>query len=435
MRILHYFLGFPPYRSGGLTKYAFDLAKSQAKDGHVVMAMWPGEIKKYSDNPEIKKRKKIKGILNFELINPLPVPLDEGIKEFSVFTKSCDIEIYKSFLKKENPEVIHIHTLMGIHIEFIKAANQLGIRTVFTSHDYFGICPKVTLFRNGKCCDNDNECRNCIQCNESALSLKKIKIIQSPIYRFIKNIYIVKKLRKSHRNKFFNEENCPSMPDVDIENVSEKYRNLRSYYVEMLESIDFIHFNSTLAEEIYRRYISPKDSKVISIVHQGIKKQVIRKVHTGKKVILYLAPTKPYKGWNILKKACDQLWQEDKNIQLRVFSPVQKREDYMIVKEEGFKQDELAQIMSKADMLVAPSIWYETFGFTVIEALSFGVPVIVSDHVGAKDVIGNNGFVVQAGNVDELKNAIKNMDKKVNIKLKTWREFLNENYRIYKNSK
>ena len=114
---------------------------------------------------------------------------------------------------------------MGIHKDFIKAANQLGISTVFTSHDFFGICPKVTLFRNGKCCDNDNECRNCIQCNESALSLKKIKIIQSPIYRFIKNIYIVKKLRKSHRNKFFNEANFPSMPDVDIEKISEKYRN------------------------------------------------------------------------------------------------------------------------------------------------------------------------------------------------------------------
>ena len=25
MRVLHYTLGFPPYRSGGLTKYALDL--------------------------------------------------------------------------------------------------------------------------------------------------------------------------------------------------------------------------------------------------------------------------------------------------------------------------------------------------------------------------------------------------------------------------
>ena len=431
MRILHYFLGFPPYRTGGLTKYAVDLAQAQVQDGHVVMAMWPGEIKKYSGDPEIKKRKKINGIINFELINPLPVPLDEGIKDFSAFTKPCDINIYISFIEKYKPDVIHIHTLMGIHKEFIEAANQMKIRTIMTSHDYFGICPKVTLFRNGECCDNDNNCMKCIQCNASALSLSKIRILQSPLYRFVKNMYIIKKFRNLHRNKFFDEENFPSMPDVDITYVSSQYRKLRSYYIEMLESIDFIHFNSTLAEEIYKRYITPKSSKVISIVHQGIKQQTINKVDTGEKVILYLAPTKPYKGWNVLKEACDQLWKENDNIQLRVYSSVQNEKPYMIVKEDGFNHNELPKIMSEADMLVAPSLWYETFGFTVLEALSYGVPVIVSNHVGAKDVIGDNGYIVESGNIQELKNAIKNMDKKVNINLKTWRYFMNENYKIY----
>ena len=43
MIILHYFLGFPPYRTGGLTKYAFDLMKSQADDGNDVMALWPNK--------------------------------------------------------------------------------------------------------------------------------------------------------------------------------------------------------------------------------------------------------------------------------------------------------------------------------------------------------------------------------------------------------
>lgn len=37
MKIIHYFLGFPPYRSGGLTKYAFDLMKAQVNDGHEVL--------------------------------------------------------------------------------------------------------------------------------------------------------------------------------------------------------------------------------------------------------------------------------------------------------------------------------------------------------------------------------------------------------------
>lgn len=212
MKIIHYFLGFPPYRTGGLTKYAFDLMKSQVADGHEIIALWPGQTRNYSAQPRIKERKSVEGIRNCELINPLPVPLDEGINEFEAFTKPCDIDTYISFLKKEVPEVIHIHTLMGMHKEIIQAANQLKIRTVMTTHDYFGLCTKVTLYRFGKCCDNDNECRKCIQCNLTPLTLKRIQLMQSPLYRWIKDASLIKKLRRRHRDKFFCESILPDMP-------------------------------------------------------------------------------------------------------------------------------------------------------------------------------------------------------------------------------
>ena len=44
MRILHYSLGFPPYRTGGLTKFTMDLMRQQVKDGHIVTLLWPGEM-------------------------------------------------------------------------------------------------------------------------------------------------------------------------------------------------------------------------------------------------------------------------------------------------------------------------------------------------------------------------------------------------------
>lgn len=433
MKIIHYFLGFPPYRSGGLTKYAFDLMKAQVNDGHEVLALWPGQIKSYSSQPKVRERKKVEGIRSLELINPLPVPLDEGIADFDAFTKRCDVSRYIALLKREKPDVIHIHTLMGLHSEFIQAANQCKIRVVMTSHDYFGICPKVTLYRYGECCDDDKGCTNCIQCNLASLSLKKIQILQSPLYRWIKDTVIVKRLRKQHRGQFFDKEEIPPMPDVNIEALAEKYRALRAYYVAMYESIDFIHFNSTISEEIYKRYLIPRDYKVLTITHEGILPHQRKHIETSKRVILCLAPAKPFKGWNVLKAACDQLWSEGENIELRVYSPVPKLEPYMCVQEEGFTHGELEKIMNEADMLVAPSIWYETFGFTVLEALSYGLPVIVSDHVGAKDIVRDNGIIISSGNVDELKNAIQTLDRKikVDVKIKSWRQFLDENYDMY----
>lgn len=44
MKILHYALGFPPYRSGGLTKFCVDLMVQQTREGHHVAMLWPGKI-------------------------------------------------------------------------------------------------------------------------------------------------------------------------------------------------------------------------------------------------------------------------------------------------------------------------------------------------------------------------------------------------------
>ena len=61
---------------------------------------------------------------------------------------------------------------------FLDAAKKKGIRLVFTTHDFFPICPKVTMFSHGKICDSIASCEACGVCNNTALSLKKIRILQ-----------------------------------------------------------------------------------------------------------------------------------------------------------------------------------------------------------------------------------------------------------------
>jgi glycosyltransferase involved in cell wall biosynthesis len=60
-----------------------------------------------------------------------------------------------------------------------------------------------------------------------------------------------------------------------------------------------------------------------------------------------------------------------------------------------------------ASIFVLPST-HESFGLVVLEAMAAGLPVIVSDMVGAKDCIreGKNGFVFKSGNSSELSNYI-----------------------------
>jgi glycosyltransferase involved in cell wall biosynthesis len=67
--------------------------------------------------------------------------------------------------------------------------------------------------------------------------------------------------------------------------------------------------------------------------------------------------------------------------------------------------------MDKTDVLVTPSVWNETFGYTVAEALSYSVPVIVSSHVGAKDIVPAGAGIV-FDDEKELKNAIISLTPK-----------------------
>ena len=410
MRILHYSLGFPPYRTGGLTKYCTDLMLEQVEQGNEVSLLWPGEIRILAEKTKIKNRKKWNGIGSFEIINPLPVPLDEGIADIDVYTKAVDEGIYEEFLKAQKLDAIHIHSLMGLPKEFLMAAHKLGIRTVFTSHDYFGICPKVTLYHDGVVCDNDHHCSDCVQCNQTALSLKKIMVLQSPIYRKVKNTAIVKAMRKRHRQEFFDDAADTKNEAVETGNVASDYIRLRQYYVSMLEMVDIIHFNSSVSKKVYERYIHPKNSVVLPITHRDIRDHRHRKdFHHERLRITYLGPAKPFKGFQFLIGVLDQIWDEgSQNFELHLYSETSVSRPYITHKQNGYPYSQLEEIFDATDLLVVPSQWYETFGFTVLEALSYGVPILVGDKVGAQDLI-NKEFLFRSE--DEIEEKIKRLSE------------------------
>jgi glycosyltransferase involved in cell wall biosynthesis len=74
----------------------------------------------------------------------------------------------------------------------------------------------------------------------------------------------------------------------------------------------------------------------------------------------------------------------------------------------GFKQPaELPSIFAAADIFVLPSR-HDGWGVVVNEALGAGLPIIISDRVGARDLVedGRNGLITRAGDVDELADAL-----------------------------
>ncbi len=76
------------------------------------------------------------------------------------------------------------------------------------------------------------------------------------------------------------------------------------------------------------------------------------------------------------------------------------------------RQDEIANLFAKIDVLLAPSIWPESFGLVTREALMCGCRVIASDRGGIGQCIehGENGLVINVEDADPLRNALAEVD-------------------------
>ncbi|MBG9367198.1 glycosyltransferase [Streptococcus sp. NLN64] len=382
MRILHYTIGFAPERTGGLVSYATDLMLEQIRIGHDVYALYPGNQLIFGKSPKVKNSKEKKGIKTFRLINSLPLALFGGISQPDDFMKPCDSATFVKFLTKLQPEVIHIHSFIGLHKEFLEAASELGIRTVFTTHDYYGLAPLPTFYYNGVSFDekNDNLAWNIMSAD--ALSTIKLRIFQSSFYPTIRTW--MKKLNQNPKHKKYK----------DINSIKEAtdYSRLRDYYSEMFRKIDFFHFNSQLTESIYRQNLPfVLNGHVLSITSSKIKKHNIHKVRKdGKQVIAYIGPDEEYKGYFDFLEFIKSIDREQYDIKTYGHTPNEFAPDYV---DQGgrFNQRDLTKIYSDIDYLIVPSRWKETFGLVILEALSYDVTVFASENVGAKDLLGEEG--------------------------------------------
>jgi len=86
----------------------------------------------------------------------------------------------------------------------------------------------------------------------------------------------------------------------------------------------------------------------------------------------------------------------------------------------GFQQQEkLGDVYTDADMLVLPSLYTETWGLVVNEAMQFGLPCIVSDRVGCgADLIrpGDTGYVFPHGEGAALRSALRALSDQVLVR-------------------
>lgn len=395
MKIVHYTLGIPPVRNGGLIKYVIDVAEEQAEQGHDVWVLYPGKLSKEWKQPEIGKIT-VKNQVNYcPLHDSQPVPLAGGILDTERFMRSCDKTIFQKMWQEIQPDVLHIHSLMGLYKEMVETAKESGIEIVFTTHDFFGVCPRTDLMNQDESVCREMDWTNCEKCCLGAYSMKKMVFQQSKWYPIYNNSSVVNGLRS---NPFLNalvrkkKAKNVSQNDNILSTRNIDYSSLRLYYRDIFKLVDRFLYNSSQSMRQYEKRMPFATGMVVPILHKNMNDSRMRKQFGKTLRISYMGGPKVYKGYNMLKTALDSLYydKEKTDFVLQVYFYDKIDTDPYIEYNGNYTYQDMPAIMEKTDLVVVPSLWYETFGFVTAEAISFGVPVLITGHVGAKDILAKH---------------------------------------------
>lgn len=167
-----------------------------------------------------------------------------------------------------------------------------------------------------------------------------------------------------------------------------KYQSLIDYYKDCFSIVDEFHFNSEVTRDTYRKYIVPKAEKIIPITHNGINDHRRKKSFEDNCLkIGFVGSAAPYKGLSRLIMALKQLNRNDR-WRLDVWGDTIGQDESLPIYYRGkFTHSAIETVYTTMDIMVVPSLCHETFSLVTLEALSYGVPVLVSDTVGAKDIV------------------------------------------------
>lgn len=155
-------------------------------------------------------------------------------------------------------------------------------------------------------------------------------------------------------------------------------------------------------------------------------------VLTGKSYILFLGRITQKKGLDLLVEAFEKLYRDYPDLRLVIVGP--DNEGYGVkvkswLKKKGILDrtlftgmllgEDMLSALVDAEAFVLPS-YSENFGMAVVEAMSCGTPVVISDNVGIyREVRENNAGIVVQANPDSVYSGIKTLldDRKLRAQI------------------
>jgi len=368
MKILFLSDNFPPHSRGGAEINAFNLARAIKNNSHEVFVITATQDKSMAGESEYQRLK------IFTIYSDYHPALTHY---FAIYNLQTISEI-KSIFQKITPDIVHAHNIHAyISYHALKVARKYAKGVFLTAHD-------TMLFSYGKF--------------DGFIDKKDLSVRQNFNYK----ISLAEQLKTA--KKRFNP----------LRNI------LIRYYIKY---VDRIFTNTGILEQaLNNNKISNTETSYYGTDIKNISSEVeinnFKKKYNiaGKKIILFGGRLSREKGGEVAVRALQYVVAKLPDTVMVVAGQKNEYARYMlkIAEESGIAsslfftgwigRDDMNLAFSSCNVVITPSIYFDTFNLFNLEAMASGKPVVGTCFGGTPEVIKDKetGFVVNPFNISML---------------------------------
>jgi len=388
---------FPPRYSAGAELYTFRLARWLIQHGHEAEVVCVEHIDARGANPLLARA---------DVYEEVPVwRLDLDLRSTPSTWAFCNPAIkewFASYLDNRQPDLVHLQSGYLITPSVIDAALARGIPTVVTLHDFWFLCPRITLLHG--------DGSLCVGPPESPAACAWCEHLASRRYRLADTATIGQFGRVAQQIGLGTGERF----------IAER----RAYLRAILGQVDAVIAPSHFLAQQFHGMVAPERLHVLRLGMDRFESAVPPINPTeGDLRLAYIGQIASHKGVHTLVDAVRRLPIGGRPWQLTIWGDLQQHPDYTerlrhsigadprIHLAGRFENSRIAEVLGACHATIVPSLWYENSPLAIMEAHAAGRPVLTSALGGMAELVHDevDGLHFQPGNADDLARQIERL--------------------------
>ena len=284
-------------------------------------------------------------------------------------------QLFTQALVEAQPDVVHIHHLLGLSPRFVELAHRLGAAVVVSFHDYYFACPQIILQKpSGELCEGP---RGGLECAQTCFAHESQAVL--------------------------------------------RWGLRTAYFRKVLEAADRFISPSRHMASFFEAFGT--DPSRVHVVDNGVSIEPLGAEYGGRSTpssrgslnVAYLGTVAPHKGVHIIVDALRTAgvpaaelvvggFLADPDYARRLRESAAAVPGLTLRLYGTYEMQELPLLLRDVDCLVIPSQWQETFAIVAREAFVRGVPILSARIGGLKEAVteGFNGFSFAADSPEQL---------------------------------